>query len=129
MPKRLEGKVAVITGSTEGIGLATTKLFVKEGAYVFYDLPIAEPLAMSTVSEMSDKAPLWDSIRQEIQRQTRQPIGNFHQRQKLLSHNLGKKIHYRTETRRPRPLTLLVTQAVKRGFEPLLSCFQFDGQI
>jgi NAD(P)-dependent dehydrogenase (short-subunit alcohol dehydrogenase family) len=128
MPKRLEGKVAVITGGTKGIGLATTKLFVKEGAYVFYDLPIAEPLAMSTVSEMSEKAPLWDSIRQEIQRQTRQPIGNFHQRQ-LSSHNLGKKIHYRTELRRPRPLTLLVTQAVKRVFEPLLSCFQFDGQI
>jgi nucleoside-diphosphate-sugar epimerase len=28
----------------------------------FYDLPIAEPLAMSTVSEMSEKAALWDSI-------------------------------------------------------------------
>jgi hypothetical protein len=27
-----------------------------------YDLPIAEPLAMSTVSEMSEKGPLWDSI-------------------------------------------------------------------
>ena len=28
----------------------------------FYDLPIAEPLAMSTVSEMSEKAPLWDAM-------------------------------------------------------------------
>jgi hypothetical protein len=28
----------------------------------FYDLTIAEPLAMSTVSEMSEKAPLWDSM-------------------------------------------------------------------
>ena len=27
----------------------------------FYDLPVAEPLAMSTVSEMSEEAPLWDS--------------------------------------------------------------------
>ena len=32
---KLEGKIAVITGGTSGIGLATATEFVNEGAYVF----------------------------------------------------------------------------------------------
>ena len=33
--KKLEGKIAVVTGGNSGIGLATAKRFVSEGAYVF----------------------------------------------------------------------------------------------
>ncbi|HZE76913.1 MAG TPA: SDR family NAD(P)-dependent oxidoreductase, partial [Nitrososphaeraceae archaeon] len=33
--KKLEGKVAVITGGSSGIGFATAQRFISDGAYVF----------------------------------------------------------------------------------------------
>src|SRR5271156_1521902 len=35
MSKKLEGKIALVTGGSTGIGLATAQRFVKEGAYVY----------------------------------------------------------------------------------------------
>jgi NAD(P)-dependent dehydrogenase (short-subunit alcohol dehydrogenase family) len=35
MAGKLEGKIAVVTGGSSGIGLATAQRFVKEGAYVY----------------------------------------------------------------------------------------------
>jgi NAD(P)-dependent dehydrogenase (short-subunit alcohol dehydrogenase family) len=35
IPKRLDGKIAVTTGGTSEIGLATAHRLVQEGAYVF----------------------------------------------------------------------------------------------
>ena len=33
--RKLEGKIALVAGGNSGIGLATAKRFVNEGAYVF----------------------------------------------------------------------------------------------
>lgn len=45
MTKRFDKKVVVITGGTEGIGLATAKAFAAEGAYVYFTGRDAKRLA------------------------------------------------------------------------------------
>jgi NAD(P)-dependent dehydrogenase (short-subunit alcohol dehydrogenase family) len=48
---KLDGKVALVTGGTSGIGLATAKRFINEGAYVFIT-GRREPELASAVKEI-----------------------------------------------------------------------------
>jgi NAD(P)-dependent dehydrogenase (short-subunit alcohol dehydrogenase family) len=75
---KLEGKVAVITGGSSGIGLATAELFVAEGAYVFITgrrpselqaavKQIAKHVTgvQGDVSNLADIDRLYDTVRRE----------------------------------------------------------------
>ena len=52
---RLEGKIALVTGGNSGIGLATAKAFVNEGAYVFITARLERELA-AAVNEIGRNA-------------------------------------------------------------------------
>src|SRR6201987_3784333 len=75
---KLDGKIALITGGSSGIGLATAKQFVKEGAYVFItgrrDAELAAAVkeigenvtgVQGDVSNLGDLDRLFAQIRQE----------------------------------------------------------------
>jgi NAD(P)-dependent dehydrogenase (short-subunit alcohol dehydrogenase family) len=49
---KLQGKVAVITGGTTGIGFAAAELFVQEGAHMFITgrRPTVHPLARACLA-------------------------------------------------------------------------------
>ncbi|MEH1945844.1 MAG: SDR family oxidoreductase [Nostoc sp.] len=76
--KKLEGKIALVTGGNSGIGLATAKQFVAEGAYVYItgrrqvELDAAVKAigknvtaVQSDVSNLADLDRLFATIRQE----------------------------------------------------------------
>lgn len=78
MSKKLEGKIALVTGGSTGIGLATAQRFVAEGAYVFItgrrhaELDDAVKTIGSNVTgvqgdaaSLSDIDDLFDRIKQE----------------------------------------------------------------
>jgi NAD(P)-dependent dehydrogenase (short-subunit alcohol dehydrogenase family) len=75
---KLDGKIALITGGNSGIGLATAKRFVNEGAYVFItgrrDLELSAAVkeighdvtgVRGDVSNLSDLDRLFEQIRRE----------------------------------------------------------------
>jgi NAD(P)-dependent dehydrogenase (short-subunit alcohol dehydrogenase family) len=76
MTKKLEGKIAVVTGGSAGIGLAAAKLFAEQGAYVFItgrrqaelDAAVKQigPKAVAVkadASDMADLAHLFDTVK------------------------------------------------------------------
>jgi NAD(P)-dependent dehydrogenase (short-subunit alcohol dehydrogenase family) len=78
MTGKLEGRIALVTGGTSGIGLATAKRFVAEGAYVFITGRREKELASAVqsigggvtgvqgdVSQIGDLERLFVQIRQE----------------------------------------------------------------
>jgi NAD(P)-dependent dehydrogenase (short-subunit alcohol dehydrogenase family) len=78
---KLEGRIALITGGNSGIGLATAKRFVSEGAYVFITGRREKELAAAVkeigsnitavqgdVSNLADLDRLFDRIKREKER-------------------------------------------------------------
>ena len=79
--KKLEGKIAVITGGTSGIGLATAQRFVSEGAHVYITGRRQKELdaaveqigedsigVQGDVSNLSDLDRLYDTVKQQKDR-------------------------------------------------------------
>ena len=52
MADRLAGKVAIVTGSTQGIGAATARLFAAEGARVIVNSFAADAHADAIMAEL-----------------------------------------------------------------------------
>jgi NAD(P)-dependent dehydrogenase (short-subunit alcohol dehydrogenase family) len=78
---RLEGKIALVTGASSGIGLATAKRFVAEGAYVFITGRREQELSVAVkdigknvagirgdVSQLADLDRLLDQIKRDKDR-------------------------------------------------------------
>jgi NAD(P)-dependent dehydrogenase (short-subunit alcohol dehydrogenase family) len=69
----LEGKIALITGGNSGIGLATAKQFVNEGAYIFITDRRETELAAAVKDIRRDVTKIQGDVSKEMAFPTRSP--------------------------------------------------------
>ena len=130
--KKLEGKVAVITGGNSGIGLATAERFVSDGAYVFINGRRQSELnaavkqigknisgVQGDVSNLADLDRLYATVKEQKGRIdilfANAGIGNWH--------HWGKS---------PKPTLTKYSASTRRGFcsvsKKRFRCFRMEGQ-
>ena len=97
---RLQGKVAVITGGSSGLGLATAQRFVKEGAFVYItgrrqnDLDMAAALigdGIATIRGDVQNSHDLDRLYERIKRERRERLISWLQTRasSIRNHSLG----------------------------------------
>src|SRR3989449_11613816 len=92
MPGRLEGKAALVTGSTKGIGLGIARAYVREGARVIVNsrsaedcARVARELGSSSVAVAADL-----SRNDEVRRLAKESLTDFEGRVDILVNNAGQ---------------------------------------
>jgi len=85
MDLKLDGKVAIVTGASKGIGLAITRAFVDEGAHVVAGARNVEPLrGMTRVTALAGDLATRDAPAKLVQRAL-----DTHDRVDILVNNVG----------------------------------------